>query len=97
MGTKTKVKVAKKARREAVGPPASAESTQPKVRQQQEVFLPATEVTGERSTEEDMVSDEDAQSRASSSTGQPTKLCNTFCPSHEEILVDFFRDHPGWH
>ena len=97
MGTKTNGKGNKKARREAVDPPASAESTQPKVRQQQEVFLPATEVTDERSTEEDMVSDEDAQSRVSSSTGQPTKLSNTFCPADEEILVDFFRDHPGWH
>ena len=69
MGPKTKGKGAKKARREAVGPSASAESTQPKVRQQQEVFLPATEVTDERSTEDDMASDEDAQSRACSSIG----------------------------
>ena len=37
MGPQTKGKDAKKARREAVGPSASAESTQPKVRQQQEV------------------------------------------------------------
>ena len=58
MEHKTKGKGTKKARREAVGPPASAESTQPKVRQQQEVFLPATEVTDERSTEEDMASDD---------------------------------------
>ena len=87
----------KKARREVVGPSASAESTQPKVWQQQEVFLSATEVTDERSTEEDMASDEDAQSQASRTTGQPTKLSNTFCPAGEEILVDFVRDHPGWH
>ena len=40
MGPKTKGKGAKKARREAVGPSASTECTQPKVRQQQEVFLP---------------------------------------------------------
>ena len=39
MGPKTKGKGAKKAQREAVGPSASAESTQPKVRQQQEVLL----------------------------------------------------------
>ena len=58
------------------------------------MFLPAAEVTDEWNTEEDMASDEDAQSRASSSTGQPTKLSNTFCPADEEILVDFFRDHP---
>ena len=40
MRPKTNGKGAKKARREAVGPSASAESTQPKVRQQQEMFLP---------------------------------------------------------
>ena len=94
MGPKTKGKGTKKAWREAVGPSVSAESTQPKVRQQQEVFLPETEVTDERSTEEDMASDEDAQSWSSSSTGQGTKLSNMFCPADEEILVDFFRDHP---
>ena len=39
MGPKTKGnKGAKKAQREAVSPSASAESTQPKVRQQQEVL-----------------------------------------------------------
>ena len=80
MGPKTKGKGTIKVRRGAVGPSASAESTQPKVRQQQEVFLSATEVTDERSTEEDMASDEDAQSRRSSPTRQPTELSNTFCP-----------------
>ena len=57
MGPKRKGKSAKKARREAVDPSASAEDMQSKVRQQQEVFLPATEMTDERSTEEDMSSD----------------------------------------
>ena len=59
------------------------------------MFLPATEVTDERITGEDMASDEDVQSQASSSTGQATKLSNTFCPADEKILVDFFQDHPG--
>ena len=81
MGPERKGKGAKKAWREAVDPSASAEGMQPKVRQQQEVFLPATEMTDEKSTGGDMASDEDGQSRASSSTGQPTKLSNTFCPA----------------
>ena len=104
MGPKTKGKGTKKARREAVGPSASTESTQPKVakvRQQQEVFLSATEVTDERSTEDDMASDDGTRSHGlvapqgsqrSSPTGFVQPMKKSWLISSETI-TDAYKRH----
>ena len=94
MGPKTKGKGTKKAWREAVGPSVSAESTQPKVWQQKEVFLPETEVTDERSTEEDMASDEDAQSRASSSRAANEAVQHVLSSRWRNL--GWFLPRPSW-
>lgn len=38
--------------------------------------------------------DDEGDDESAGTTGQTSKMSNTFNPSDEQVLVDFFRDHP---